>query len=908
MGNDHQNENRNGDELSTAPAICVYELTQALRVSELSYRRLFEAAQDGILILDVDSGRITDANPFLVKLLGYSHSEMVGQTVGELSPFKDVVSNQAMLERLQKDGYVRYENLPLETVDGRKIAVEFVSNVYEAGDKNVIQCNIRDITQRKLAEIASNRLAAIVEFSNDAILSNDLNAIITSWNKGAEHIFGYTAGEMIGSSIMRMIPADRQGEENHILGKLNRGESVQHFETLRQTKDGRLIDVSVTASSIKDASGKAIGVSKVTRDITQRKRAEAELNRERDLWRALLDNSPDKIYFKDRQSRFVKASKAMVVQFGIGSPEALVGKTDFDFFTDAHARPAFEDEQKIIRTGQPMIDMEEREAWNDGRVTWVSSTKLPWLDDQGKIIGIMGISRDITQRKRAEESNARLATAVEQSIDAIVITDLPGTILYANPAFAKSSGYAVAEAIGQNCRILKSGKQDAEFYRRMWEVLTREETWSGHFINQRKDGTLFEEDATISPVRDAAGTIVNYVGVKRDVTLQMQFEARLRQAQKMESIGQLAGGIAHDFNNILGCIIGYMYLAKIAAADHPAILANLEQISKASDRAVDLVSQILTFSRQNKPEREPVELNPVVLEALKLLRASVPATIRFQIELAETPAVLANATAIHQVIMNLGTNAWHAMHDQPGTFKVETGVWEVDADFIRTHPDLHPGRYVRLSVSDTGCGMDRATVEHVFEPFYTTKGVGEGTGLGLAVVHGIMKTHDGGISVYSQPGEGTTFHLYFPVLETAAVTPKTEAAPIPRGQGERILFVDDEEVLASLGKEILERLGYRVTATTSVLEAIILVRAQAEPFDLVITDLAMPVMDGVKLGEQLQEIQPHLPIILTTGFSGSMTAEKVRALRFRALLSKPSTARTLGETVHRVLHPAAGVG
>jgi PAS domain S-box-containing protein len=631
----------------------------AMIASEVRYRRLFETAKDGILILNAETGRIVDVNPFLTELLGYAHETFVGKHLWELGVFKDIAANAAHLKELQAKDYIRYDDRPLKTSAGRRINVEFVSNAYNVDGCRVMQCNIRDITERK----------------------------------------------------------------------------------------------------------------------------------------------------------------------------------------------------------------------------------------------------------KAEESHAQLATAVEQAVETIEITDLQGTILYANPAFAKTTGYTVAEAIGQNPRILKSGKQDAEFYRRMWEVLTRGETWSGHFINKRKDGALYEEDATISPVRDAAGTIVNYVSVKRDVTLQMQFEARLRQAQKMESIGQLAGGIAHDFNNILSCIIGYMYLAKIAAADHPAILANLEHISKASDRAIDLVGQILTFSRQNKPEREPVELNRVVLEALKLLRASVPATIRIQTELTETPAVLANVTAIHQVIMNLGTNAMHAMRDQPGTLKVEMGVLEVDEDFCKTHPDLHPGRYVKLSVSDTGCGMDLATMEHIFEPFYTTKAVGEGTGLGLAVVHGIMKTHDGGISVDSQPGAGTTFHLYFPVLEITAVTPKTEAAtPILRGQGERILFVDDEEVLAGLGQQILEGLGYRVTKTSSVLAAIALVRASAEPFDLVITDLAMPVMDGVKLGEQLLQLQPHLRIILTTGFSGFMTAEKVRELGFCELLSKPSTARTLGETVQRVLHPAPGVG
>ena len=250
---------------------------QTLRASEISYRRLFEAAKDGILILDADTGRINDVNPFLTKLLGFSHSEMVGKTVGELSPFKDVVSNQAMLERLQQHGYVRYEDLPLETKDGRHIAVEFVSNVYQAGDSKVIQCNVRDITERKKAEVVSNRLAAIVEFSDDAIIGNDLNSIITSWNRGAEKHFGYAASEMVGTSILRLIPADRKAEEDQILEKLKRGESLEHFDTLRQTKDGRLINISVTASPIRDATGKVIGISKVARDVSEHKAVEKKI-------------------------------------------------------------------------------------------------------------------------------------------------------------------------------------------------------------------------------------------------------------------------------------------------------------------------------------------------------------------------------------------------------------------------------------------------------------------------------------------------------------------------------------------------------------------------------------------------------------------------------------------------------
>jgi PAS domain S-box-containing protein len=251
---------------------------QALRTSELSYRRLFESAQDGILILDADTGRITDANPFLIKLLDFSRDEMVGKTVGELSPFKDIVSNQAMLERLQMDGYVRYENLPLETRSGRRIAVEFVSNVYQAGDKRVIQCNIRDITERRRMQTVLNHFKSIVESSDDAIIGKDLDGIITSWNPGAEKAFGYSPPEAIGKSMLMLIPPGRANEEPEILGRIMRGENVDHFETVRVCKDGKLIDISATISPLKDGSGKIIGASKIARDITERKQAQEKIS------------------------------------------------------------------------------------------------------------------------------------------------------------------------------------------------------------------------------------------------------------------------------------------------------------------------------------------------------------------------------------------------------------------------------------------------------------------------------------------------------------------------------------------------------------------------------------------------------------------------------------------------------
>jgi signal transduction histidine kinase/ActR/RegA family two-component response regulator len=431
-----------------------------------------------------------------------------------------------------------------------------------------------------------------------------------------------------------------------------------------------------------------------------------------------------------------------------------------------------------------------------------------------------------------------------------------------------------------------------------------------HFETRRqtKDGRLIDVSVTTSPIKDARGKVLGVSTMIRDITERRKMELKFHQTQKMESIGQLAGGIAHDFNNILSAIVGNIYLIKLDAADNPLVLENLANISDATRRATDLVNQILTFGRKGTQKRELIVLNDVVQEALKLLRSSLPATIRIQTEFTESPRVLANATAIHQLIINLGTNAWHAMGDQGGVLKVEMAVMEGDVTFVKNHPDLHPGHYVQLSISDTGAGMDRTELDHIFEPFYTTKAVGAGTGLGLAVVHGIMKSHEGSISVYSRPGEGTTFHLYFPAIESAAPARQTKLKPIPQGSGQSILFVDDEVALALLGKKILERLGYRVTMRTSALEAIELVRDNPGRFELVITDLTMPGMDGVKFGNELLQIQPGLPVLLTTGHSSVMTSRKARQLGFAGLLTKPSTAGNLGEAVHRLLQPGAMAG
>jgi PAS domain S-box-containing protein len=377
---------------------------------------------------------------------------------------------------------------------------------------------------------------------------------------------------------------------------------------------------------------------------------------------------------------------------------------------------------------------------------------------------------------------------------------------------------------------------------------------------------------------------------------------RLRQAQKMEAIGTLSGGIAHDFNNILGAIIGYTELAKMDLGENPGIAEHLDDVLAGARRASELVKQILAFSRQQEQERKPIQLREVVGEAMKLLRATIPAPIEFVVSFEdELPTVLADATQIHQIVMNLGANASHAMKDRAGRITVNLSKIDVDADFVTAYPELQPGRYVRLSMSDTGHGMDQNTLNRIYEPFFTTKAPGEGTGLGLAAVQGIMHSHEGIITVYSHPGEGTTFHLYFPAYGVEETKSLEKTAGVPRGQGERILYLDDELILARMGKEILERLGYVVDIHSSAIEALDVVRAHPEAYDLVVTDQMMPSMTGVELARQLRAIRSDLPIILMTGYTATLTAERVRAMGIRNLLLKPISVAALGTAVHRSL-------
>jgi len=513
------------------------------------------------------------------------------------------------------------------------------------------------------------------------------------------------------------------------------------------------------------------------------------------------------------------------------------------------------------------------------------------------------------ERERGKKERKLLATIVDQESDGVLTFGTDGLVQYVNPAFETISGFGRDELVGLDIREIARMQPNQNFFRIMAEALNRELDRSERFINRRKDGSLYDVATRVSPVCDASG-VTAYAAVIRDLTHEVQLERQLCQAQKMEAIATLSGGIAHDFNNILASIITNTEMAQDFATDNELLGEHLAIVLKAGFRAKNLVRQILTLSCQSEKEWQPVRLELIARECTKLLRASLPATIEIRRHPAEALGlVLADPTQLHQVIMNLCTNAADAMRTRGGKLDIFLENVDLAEGEAATDPPLPAGRYLRLTVADTGHGMDRKTAERIFDPFFTTKEPGRGTGLGLSVVHGIVRNHDGGICFSSEPGKGTNFQIYLPRVD-GSVSIAEEEAPRPAPGGtERILFLDDEEDLVYAGQRMLENLGYEVIAGTNSLDALKVFRAQPERFDLVITDQTMPHLTGDRLAREILRIRPDIPLILCTGLGptsvGGVTVEMASTLGIRDVLIKPIERHELARAIRRVLDQPA---
>ena len=508
--------------------------------------------------------------------------------------------------------------------------------------------------------------------------------------------------------------------------------------------------------------------------------------------------------------------------------------------------------------------------------------------------------RDITERKQADERLTTLATAVEQAADDILVTDAAGNITYVNSAFERTTGYSRVEAVGRSPRFLDSGRHDPAFYHSIDTTIASGQIWHGRFSNRTKDGRAILQDASISPILDAAGHVVGQVSARRDVTRQVELEGHAAQADKLEAIGTMAGGIAHDFNNILSAILGYTQMALRKCPEDSAIHRDLQAVLLGSRRAADLVKQILTFSRHQQHAEQPVQVSLVVREAAKFLRASIPATVEIRTDVRSDAVVLAEPTDLHRIVINLCTNAALAMHDHGGLLELRLAEVDLDASFASRNPGVSPGRFVRLTVRDTGHGMTREVQARIFEPVFTTRECGEGTGMGLAVVHGIVTRCRGAVTVESEPGKGTTFELHLPLVERAAPAANPPPESLLAGTG-RILVVDDEPLVVAMVVDQLNELGYQATACANGPEALEAFAADPRAIDLVVTDMTMPGMTGDVLAQRLKSLRPDLPVVLCTGYSDRISAETARAQGIDEFAMKPIPMAELSRLVRRAL-------
>jgi two-component system, cell cycle sensor histidine kinase and response regulator CckA len=673
---------------------------------------------------------------------------------------------------------------------------------------------------------------------------------------------------------------------------------LQHGQTsicerMLSQADGCLRSLEMRTTLMPDGSYQSI-----FRDITERKRTEQALRESEEKFALAFAASPDAVNINRlADGLFVEVNKGFTELTGY-TREDVVGTTSLQL--GLWHDPA--DRQRMVEELQASGYCENLEAVfkrKDGRCgTGLMSARPILLNEVPHLISI---TRDITRRKQAEADLERLKVAIEQAGEAVVITDVAGAILYANPAFSQVTGYTREEVLQQNPRILKSGEHDEAFYEELWNTIASGRTWSGRVVNKKKDGTLYTEEATISPIFDQQGNIVNYVAIKRDITGQLKLEAQYLQAQKMESVGRLTGGVAHDFNNILAVITGYCEMAMAKAAPGQPVYSDLERIHEAALRSADIIRQLLAFSRKQAIIPRVIDLNEMVAGMLKMLQRMIGEGVELiWSPAANLPMIKMDPAQIDQILANLCVNSRDAL-DGSGTITLRTSRVQLDAAYCAEQNGIIPGTYVVLTVTDNGCGIDPEVREKIFEPFFTTKGL-LGTGLGLSTVYGIVKQNHGHVEVRSEPGQGATFLVYLPahdVRSKPVMVQELESPPM--GRGETVLLVEDDISVLALGQAMLESLGYRVLAAATPGEAMLLAKQADKRIDLLLTDVIMPAMNGKELADRLTDLRPSLRVLFMSGYAADVITTKATLASNASFLQKPFSIKSLADRVRSVL-------
>jgi len=926
----------------------------ALQESEEVFQIVSEATLDGVVLTD-HQGNISSWNPAAERMFGHRPAEVLGKPIGSL--FSREPHGRAAVEELERitrerRGKAAARILEMDAVrrSGETFSVELSHAPVKLQGRWKAAVILRDITARKGTEDAlrsgEQKYRSLVENLNDIVYALDDRGVITYISPNIEGISGYRADEIVGKSFLEFVYLeDRPGKMEGFFRILAGSGEKSEYRFLKKT--GEAMWIQTTAVQVRE-DGRVTGLQGVLVDITRRKRMERELEEARsglerrvqertselmsanhqlilqmeknrkaqdavhqseERYRLLADSVTDVIWTMDRNLRFTYCSPSVRTLRGYCPEEALQQGLDEMLsprsLRETQAVIAREWERFQNGTMKPFT-VELELTRKDGSTVWTETTLSMICGEAGEPLHVMGVSRDISERKKSEqrlrESEEKVREMLENINDVVYGLDPEGRVTYASPPLQRVLGHRPEDVTGSLFTDFVHPEDLARCREGLGKVLSGQ-VQTNEYRLRSASGEYRWFQASGRPMAKE-GRVIGERGILRDVDDEKRLQAQLQQAQRMEAIGTLAGGIAHDFNNILTGILGYAELALRDVPEGSLLRSNVEQILGAATRAERLVNQILTFSRREEVEKVPLDMVPVIEEALSLLRVSLPKKVEIRSHFTvPSGTVLGDPTRIHQVLMNLCTNAAHAMRDAGGTIDVRLSTDDTGARGPAGQPNLPPGPYLKLTVEDTGHGMEPEILNRIFDPFFTTKGPGEGTGMGLSVVHGIVRDLGGDIQVDSTPGRGTRFSLFLPAREEAAAPAHVSPDAPPCGKGS-VLFVDDDEHVVAFARQVLERMGCQVTAVTRPEAALEIFRDDPDGFDLVITDQNMPGMNGTELARALAGLRGNLPVLLCSGLGQTLKPKELRDAGIRDVLRKPLRTQVLADALHRVL--AAG--
>jgi PAS domain S-box-containing protein len=782
-----------------------------------------------------------------------------------------------------------YEELELKVREFKKLEAELIES------------------QRRLSTVFDTiaLIAVMLDRTGNIIFCNDYLLRLTGWK----------SEDVLGKSWFAIFLPDDVGLSTRyeVFDKMiETGDFPKHYENDIVTKAGERRLVRWNNSVFYDLDGRVETVTSIGEDITNYKKAETALKESEAKYRMIAENTSDFIWILDLETmRLSYASPSVIKVTGYTVEEHLNKPLDMILERESLDKimKVLSDGLKRDAEGQSDEEITERLEWQeyhkDGHLIWVEAETAFIRDEYEKPKQVVGITRDITDRKKAEEtlqdSEERYRQIFTIAPAGIYEVDFrTGKLVNANNDVCEYTGYTRDELLSMNGTDLLTEESQEKFLNRISKVLSGERVIdSVDYEMIKKDGSVIWVNLNTRLLYEGEN-IVGATVIAQDITQQKALESQLRQALKMESIGTLAGGIAHDFNNILSVILGNTELAIDDTPEWSPTREYLTQTRKASLRAKDVVKQLLTFTRKSDEQQKPIKISTVAKESLRLLRSSIPTNIELNHKISDDCyTIKADSTQIHQVMINIVTNSSHAIESN-GKIDLELENVTIGQKQITLFKDLQSGNYVRLLVRDTGSGIAPEDLEKIFDPYFTTKEFGKGTGMGLALVHGIVESHNGSIKLDSEVGHGTTISIYFPAIQAEIVKDAISSTQIPIGT-ENILIIDDEEPIAILNQRRLERLGYSAESCTDPHEALQLIQNNPNQFDLVITDMAMPKMTGAGLANEIREINPDLPVILCTGYSDKIDEDKAKKIGIKGYLMKPFEKKHLADTVREVL-------